>query len=49
MVVEKINEKKSMKKSYLSPEVEVCVVAVEQGFAVSSNLENPDLGNEQEW
>lgn len=38
-----------MKKSYHSPEVEVCVVAVEQGFAVSSNLEDPNLGTEQDW
>lgn len=33
------------KKAYLSPEVEVIEVAVEQGFAASSPNGSPDFGN----
>lgn len=35
--------------NYLSPEIEVHIVAVERGFEVSGNLENPEFGNEIEW
>ena len=34
---------------YLAPNVEVITIAVEQGFAVSSNVEDPTIGNEQDW
>ena len=34
---------------YLAPDVEVVSIAVEQGFAASSNVEDPTLGDEQEW
>ena len=34
---------------YLAPDVEVVTIAVEQGFAASSNVEAPTIGDEQEW
>ena len=34
---------------YLAPDVEVVSIAVEQGFAASSNVEDPIIGDEQEW
>jgi hypothetical protein len=35
--------------TYLAPYVEVVTIAVEQGFAGSSNVEDPTIGDEQEW
>lgn len=34
---------------YLAPDVEVVTIAVEQGFAASSNVEDPTIDDEQEW
>ena len=34
---------------YLAPDVEVMTVVVEQGFAASSNVEDPYEDAEQEW
>lgn len=34
---------------YLAPEFEVLDIEVEQGFAASSNVEDPDENPEQEW
>ena len=34
---------------YLAPDVEVVTIAVEQGYAASSNVEDPTHGDEQEW
>ncbi len=34
---------------YLAPDVEVVTIAVEQGFTASSNIEDPTIGDEQEW
>lgn len=35
--------------TYLAPDVEVVTIAVEQGFSGSSNVEDPAIGDEQEW
>ena len=35
--------------SYLAPDVEVVTIAVEQGFAASSNVEDPFEDKEQDW
>ena len=37
------------KNNYNAPEVEVVVMAVEQGCAVSSTLEDPTVGDTEEW
>ena len=34
---------------YLAPDVEVMTIAVEQGFTASSNIEDPTIGDEQDW
>ena len=34
---------------YFAPDVEVVTVAVEQGFAASSNVEDPNENPEQDW
>ncbi len=34
---------------YLAPDVEVMTIAVEQGFTASSNVEDPEIGDEQDW
>ena len=34
---------------YLALDVEVMTIAVEQGFAASSNVEDPEIGDEQDW
>ena len=34
---------------YLAPDVEVMTIAVEQGFTASSNVEDPEIGDEQAW
>ena len=40
---------KKLSFSCLAPDVEVMTIAVEQGFAASSNVEDPTIGDEQEW
>lgn len=35
--------------SYLAPDVEVVTIAVEHGFAASSNVEDPNENPEQDW
>lgn len=37
------------KFAYLAPEVEVVMIAVEQCFAASSNVEDPIENEEQDW
>jgi hypothetical protein len=37
------------KYAYLAPEVEVAMIAVEQGFVASSNVEDPFENEEQDW
>lgn len=37
------------KHTYLSPEVEVIMIAIEQCFATSSNVEDPIENEEQDW
>lgn len=42
------------KQSYEAPQLELIVLAVEQGFAASgisaqSSLEDPEMGNEFDW
>ena len=34
---------------YLAPDVEVMAIAVEHGFAASSNVEDPYEDAEQDW
>ena len=34
---------------YLAPDVEVVTIAVERGFAASSNVEDPFEDKEQDW
>ena len=34
---------------YLAPDVEVVTIAVEAGFSASSNVEDPEIGEEQGW
>ena len=34
---------------YLAPDVEVVTISVEAGFSASSNIEDPEIGDEQEW
>ena len=34
---------------YLAPDVEVVAIAVEHGFMASSNVEDPTIGDEQDW
>ena len=34
---------------YLAPDVEVMTIAVEQGFAATANVEDPEIGDEQDW
>ena len=34
---------------YLAPDVEVVIIAVEHGFAASSNVEDSTIGDDQEW
>ncbi len=34
---------------YIAPDVEVVTIAVEQGFTTSSNVEDPEIGDEQDW
>ena len=35
--------------SYLAPDVEVVEIIVEAGFTASSNVEDPTIGDEQDW
>ena len=34
---------------YLAPDVEVVEIIVEAGFTASSNVEDPEIGEEQGW
>ena len=40
---------KKLSFSYLAPDVEVVTITVEQGFAASSNVEDPSENPEQDW
>ena len=40
---------KKLSFSYLAPDVEVVTIVVELGFSASSNVEDPTIGDEQDW